>query len=530
MRDPAGDPVPPGTLFGAAIDAVAEGGFNGSGQPENQWWAWERTGRVGPPGLAGDVWGSPEAALDRAAGAGCEVLALPVEWARIEPAPGKVDVAVLDRYARTLARCAELGMMPVATLHDGAHPVWLGAEYWLTPGSPDRFAAHVELVVEALGAACRHWVTLRQPNLVALAGWVGGHGPPGRVSAVADAWAVMDNLCTAHVLAYDAVHRLQADPVVTVGTVAPGSYEWHRLFLDVMAAPASGTARPDLDAWLDDRRRDYDAALPPASLPELAGRRLAAALSPYGGAGPLGRRFHQRRAEASPKRLADAVYGRPAGVPLDGVVVVWSPGSGARSSRPDVAGQLGRLTGPERRAARPPAPWAVSPDLDGLCSWAVHLAESLQAVPVWVQAGLAMPPDGAARPDGWDRASYLRAVVAATASLAARGAPLAGFLYRDLCGAADPGRTGADLGLFATDPGPDGHGVVWREVDRTGAPAGTAYRHLIAALRGAGPTSPSTAGPTAPSTAGPTTPSDAGRPHPEEPPGPPARAERSPAH
>lgn len=432
MRDPAGGLVPPGTLFGAAIGADAEGGFNGPGQPENQWWPWERTGRIASLGLAADVWGNPEAALARAAGAGCEVLALPVEWARIEPAPGRVDGAALDRYDRTLARCAELGMVPVATLHHRAHPAWLGTEYWLTPGSPDRFAAHVALVVGALRGACRHWITVLEPTLGALAGWVGGHSPPGRVGAVADAWAVVDNLCTAHVLAYDAVHQVQGDAVVVMGMGAPGSYEWHRLPLDVMAAAALGTARPDLDAWLDDRRRAYDASLPPASLTELAGRRLAAALAPYGLSGPGGHRFRRRRAAASPRRLVDVVYHRPPTVALDGVMLVWSPGSGALSSQPDVAGQIARLTGLGIRAGRPPAPWSVSPSVDGLCSWAGDFATSFPSVPLWAQVELAMPSDGAARLDGWDRPSYVRTVMAATGDLAARGTPLAGLLFRDL--------------------------------------------------------------------------------------------------
>lgn len=483
MRHPADALVPPRPLFGAAVTAEGEGGFNGPGQPENQWWAWEHTGRAASPGAAGDAWAHPDQVLDRALAAGCEVLTLPVQWARVEPSPGRVDGDALDRYARTLVQCAELGIVPMVSLHDLSHPAWLGAEFWLTPGSPDRFADFVARVVAAVGTACRHWVTLLQPNLGALAGWVGGHNPPGRVGAVSDAWAVLDNLCTAHVLAYDAIHAQQGDGVVTMGLVAPGSYDWHRLPVDLMAAPALGIPREQVDSWVDVRRARHDHELPPDTLGELASRRLAALLSPYGrGAG--GARWRARRSAASPRRLLDVVYGRPASTPLDGLSVVWSPGSGARSARPDALGQLGRMAGvAPSEAGRPVSPWDAPVDLEGLADWCRVVAAGMPEIPVWIYAGLAMPPGGAARPDGWDRPSYLRAVVAHTVCMADAGTPVAGFCYRDLGGSGDRAGTGADLGLFAVTAGADGDGVVWRDVDGTGAAAGDAFRRVVAAVR-----------------------------------------------
>lgn len=488
MRDPAAGLVPSDVLFGAAVSAAGEGGFNGPGQPENQWWAWEHTGRATAPGLAGDVWGHPEAVVARAAEAGCEVLALPVEWARVEPSPGEVDAAALERYARILAACGDRGIVPMATLHDLAHPGWLGGEFWLTPGSPDRFAQHAARVVRALGGACRHWVTLLQPNLGALAGWVGGHNPPGRVGAVSDAWAVLDNLFTAHVLAYDAIHELQPDGVVAMGMVAPGTYDWHRLPLDLMLAPALGVDRQHVDGWVEARRRRHDEQLPPGSLAELVGRRLAALLSPYGERRPPGggrrSRVRARRAAACPRRLLDSVYGRAPTPPLDGLALVWSPGSGARSARPDTLGQLGRLAGvAPATAPHPAAPWEAPVDIEGLGAWCRDIGAAAPGVPLWVQAGVAMPPGGGARLDGWDRPSYLRAVVAQVVELVAAGTPIAALCYRDLGGTVDRAGTGSDVGLFSVAPGPEGDGVVWREVDGTGAAAGEAFRRLVAAVR-----------------------------------------------
>ena len=110
-----------------------EGGYNGDGEPHNNWAAWEGAGRAARSGLACDFWRHPEEALDRAAAIGCNAFRLSVEWARLEPRPGVFDVAALDRYAEILAMCAARGLEPIVTLHHFTHPFWLGEEFWLRP-------------------------------------------------------------------------------------------------------------------------------------------------------------------------------------------------------------------------------------------------------------------------------------------------------------------------------------------------------------------------------------------------------------
>lgn len=505
MRDPGGGLVPPGALFGATVAGYrCEGGFNAPGEPANQWWAWERSGRAVPSGTGGDFWPRPGEALDRAAEAGCEVLAVPVEWARVERAPGCVDPAVLDRYAELMSMCTGRGLVPIVTLHGVAHPAWLGDEFWLTPGSPDRFADHVSRVVGRLGTACRHWLTLHEPNLVALAGWVGGHRPPGRVGAVADAWAVLDNLLAAHVLAYEAIHGAQPQPYVAMGIRASDSYEWHRLPVDLLMARHLGIERSELDAWVEERRVLHDLASPPANLVDLVARRAAAVLSPFGGsgeaAGPgpgpdavtgtapdaarewLTRRIRARTVRWSPRRAVDLVYARTGGAPLDALVVTWSPPPAGARARPVLAERLARLTAPT------PQPWEMPPDLDGLVRWCRDQQVLTPGLPLWVEGGFAIPADGSPRADGWDRRRYLRAALRATVTAADDGATVAGFLYRDLGGATDATWPSADYGLFAVEPAPGvregrGGGVRWRETDGSGIPAGESFRALVAAVR-----------------------------------------------
>ena len=214
-----------------------EGGFNGDGEPHNNWSGWEATGRAERSGLACDFWRHPTEALDRAAALGCNAFRLSVEWARLEPRRGEFDQAALERYAEILSLCNERGLAPMVTLLHFSHPWWLGEEFWLRPGSPDIFVRHVERVVPALAPYCRHWVTINEPNIMTLMGWIQGDCPPGRRMAVADAFCVLDNLLTGHVLAADAVTAIQPEAAVT---------DEHELVVRVRARPHAD--RPALPA------------------------------------------------------------------------------------------------------------------------------------------------------------------------------------------------------------------------------------------------------------------------------------------
>src|SRR5215472_9183147 len=88
----AADLLGEGFLAGVATSGYQiEGGFNGDGEPHNNWSGWEAIGRVERSGLACDFWRHPEEALDRAAAIGCNAFRLSVEWARLEPRPGHFD-------------------------------------------------------------------------------------------------------------------------------------------------------------------------------------------------------------------------------------------------------------------------------------------------------------------------------------------------------------------------------------------------------------------------------------------------------
>ena len=383
MTEPAAAGPPSRPLGGVTVVGRSyDPGLDGRHAPATQWIAWERSGRVAPAPLGWDLWERPEPALDRAAATGAAVCALSVEWARVEPAAGVVDAAAMDRYAAILAMCAERGMAPVVALYDLTHPSWMGEELWLMPGAPDRFADHVARVVSRLGEGCRRWITLRRANAVALGGWIAGRQPPGRMGALSDAWAVVDNLLAGHVLAYRAVHELQPGADVAIGARVSPCYDWHRLLVDLLCCRSLGVERGALDAWTDERRALHDVAVPPGGVAPLLGRRLLAALCPYGtgAAAPVGVVTAALR-RRSPRRVVELVYDVDGGRPVDSLLAGWEPPIGT--------GRGGTLAmwppRPVRRRRTEPASYAPGSRAGSLAQWCRDQAAFTPALPVWVE-------------------------------------------------------------------------------------------------------------------------------------------------
>ena len=228
----------------------------------------------------------------------------------------------------------------MVTLHHFTHPWWLGEEFWLRPGSPDVFARHVARIVPALSAHCRRWVTVNEPNIVMLMGWIEGAHPPGRRMAVSDAFCVLDNLLTAHVLAADVVTAVQSGAEVTINTSSSSVYELDRMLLDLLQLREIGVEPSDVDRYVDERRAVHDAAFPPHHAGEAAVRRFFAALSPYGtehepGRGRAWARLRGVTRRQAPRRVvAAARASERARVPRCGRLRLVRPGGQPRHACP----------------------------------------------------------------------------------------------------------------------------------------------------------------------------------------------------
>jgi beta-glucosidase len=273
--------LPDGFRFGVATSAFQiEGGLNGPGEPANNWAEWEREGRVEPSGIAVDFWNRYEEQIDLAAALGCDTFRLGLEWARIEPAEGAIDETALDRYAQMLDACAERGLEPLVTLHHFTHPAWLGVDFWLSPESPERFAAWVEKVLARLAGRCRLWITFNEIAILAQVSYAYGAFPPGRRFAWKKTFASAAHMFAAHVRAYELIHARRPDAIVHTNTSENSIYEFNRLFIDLLLARASGVPRDDLGAWIAEKREAWYGAIAPVRAIERPVRRKAASIAP----------------------------------------------------------------------------------------------------------------------------------------------------------------------------------------------------------------------------------------------------------
>jgi beta-glucosidase/6-phospho-beta-glucosidase/beta-galactosidase len=460
--------------FGVATAGFqVEGGFNGPGEPANNWLAWEQTGRVEPSGDAVGFWARPEEALDRAADLGCDSFRLGVEWARVVPDGRRVDRGALARYVSIVAACVERGLAPLVTLHHFTHPDWLGQDLWLRPDAPARFAAWARIVVPELAPFVRHWVTLNELNILAVQTYLTGDFPPGRTGAFDDAAVALDNLVAAHVLGYDVIHAERPDAVVTTNNYSLTVYEYDRMLVDLVLARSQGVVRRDLDGWLAERRRLHYSMLATPGPGESLLRRAGARLAPYGSTG---------RGSSAPRRALDALEASPHERTLDVLGVDHYDPHAARHFRlPWHRTAGGRSPSPVRQL------WDDPPDPAGLTRWLGVQAALAPGLPLWVvengMCNRVLKGRAFGRLDGWDRPRYLREHVAAVVAAVDAGVPVEGYWHWSLVDNYEWGSYEPRFGLFGVDRDRGASGGRWLGTDAMGRDAAGTYRSIIAGLR-----------------------------------------------
>lgn len=200
-----GPDFPEHFLFGAATSAHQVEGDN----RHSDWWEAETAGRL--PHRSGAACRHFELFaqdFDLAADLGHGAHRFSVEWARIEPEPGRIDADALDHYRRVVAALRARGLEPFLTLQHFTLPAWFArAGGWLGPDAVRHFTRYVEVVAEALGAQVTYWITVNEPTVWTKWAFVKGAWPPfycGRWDLAARALAAM---LAAHRAAHGVLHR-----------------------------------------------------------------------------------------------------------------------------------------------------------------------------------------------------------------------------------------------------------------------------------------------------------------------------------
>jgi len=208
---------PRGFLWGTATASHQVEGNN----TNNNWYAWENTpGKIvegQKAGLACDWWGGRwKEDFDRAQLSGQNAHRFSIEWSRVQPKPDEWDESALDKYLEMVRDLTKRGTTPLVTLHHFTDPLWL-AEMggWENPKTPKLFSVFVRKVVTVLKDYVNLWVTINEPNVYIMGGWVEGTFPPGKKD-LGLAMKVYANMVLGHAAAYHAIHELQPEAQVGI--------------------------------------------------------------------------------------------------------------------------------------------------------------------------------------------------------------------------------------------------------------------------------------------------------------------------
>jgi beta-glucosidase/6-phospho-beta-glucosidase/beta-galactosidase len=110
---------------------------------------------------------------------------LTVEWARLEPEPGRWDEDEAAHLRRVLTAARQAGVEVWACLLHGSAPGWFTDDQrgWLDDKAASlTWPRHVDRVAEAIGDVVAGWVPIHEPDLAARLGYLDGTFPPGRHS------------------------------------------------------------------------------------------------------------------------------------------------------------------------------------------------------------------------------------------------------------------------------------------------------------------------------------------------------------
>jgi beta-glucosidase len=274
--------LPEDFMFGVAnAPYQVEGGYNGHGEPLNNWVEFERSEKVEPSGEAISFWTEYPEEIEMAKGMGLNAFRLGIEWARVQPETSTSSVkappfdrSAIEAYADMIASIMRAGMEPVVTLHHFTHPYWCGLDFWLANGELDHFRTYVREVVRGVNTLLvdkhslrpvRYWITLNEPNAWGFLTYV-LRAFPRRKTGLRHAIAALDNMIDAHCRAYDTVHQVYEEegwerPRVTYNTICLSVYGFDKMVTDLLNARRNQVERQNLGSYLRDGQEAWVAEI-----------------------------------------------------------------------------------------------------------------------------------------------------------------------------------------------------------------------------------------------------------------------------
>lgn len=199
-------------LWGVAYSSHQVEGNNRN----NDWWEWEQKGKTAEKsGRACDSWNKFTVDHQLAQELGCGAFRLSLEWSRIEPKEGEFSEEALSHYREVLQDLRNRGMKRVVTLWHWTSPIWFAKKYgWHKKESVELFSRYCQKVTEELGDEIDLVITINEPTMPLIFGYLNGKFPPGKHNYFYFKKA-RNNMIRAHRMCYKTIK--ETDKNISVG-------------------------------------------------------------------------------------------------------------------------------------------------------------------------------------------------------------------------------------------------------------------------------------------------------------------------
>ncbi|MEO5877919.1 MAG: family 1 glycosylhydrolase [Streptosporangiaceae bacterium] len=204
---------PPGFLWGVSVDGFEhEGSF-----PDSNWTRYARAGGSRDPYAdSADFRHRYRSDLKLAHSLGVTTFRTSVEWARVEPRPGKYDWKEIHYYDDLVRRMRSYGMRPILELSHFVHPGWVADQgAWTNQRTVDQWLRFARFIVNRYKSDKKHkgeqaiWITFNEASYYIL------DELRNKGLTLAQVPTMQANLIKAHRAAYDMIHRVDPGAPVT---------------------------------------------------------------------------------------------------------------------------------------------------------------------------------------------------------------------------------------------------------------------------------------------------------------------------
>ncbi len=146
----------------------------------------------------------------------CNSYRFGLEWARVEPEKGSWQRGEIDHYRKILQELKKRNITTVLTLWHWTNPLWLKHKNgWQNREVVKDFSQYTEKMVEELGDLVDYWVTLNEPMVHVVNGYLIEKFPPNK-KGLLKANKAFRNLALAHQEAYNIIHRKYPQAQVSI--------------------------------------------------------------------------------------------------------------------------------------------------------------------------------------------------------------------------------------------------------------------------------------------------------------------------